>query len=276
MSMIEYAGLSEQGPVRLRNEDYIAYLEPPEQELQLRKGSLFVVADGVGGSNAGDVASKEAALHMIQSYFRSNQSPQRALRDAIKRANLHVYDLGLSQTAYRRMETTLSALLLLGSYALITHVGDSRVYRVRDGVAEQLTDDHSEVGELVRMQLIDAEAARHHPRRNVITRSVGSDLMLQPDVRLEPLQADDVFVLCTDGLWEPVGADEISTIVQETSAAAACRNLVELALQRDTCDNVSVQIVRVSGWHAGAVSPVPANRGLLKRALRFLDKDGSS
>ena len=138
-----------------------------------------MVADGVGGSDAGDVASREAAQTLVRAYYESGRPPDHALRDAFRQANQHVYDLGLRGGKFR-METTLVALALVGDTAHIAHVGDSRLYRVRSAAfAEPLTRDHSEVAELVRMQILSPENARHHPRRHVITRSVGGDLTLQ-------------------------------------------------------------------------------------------------
>src|SRR3954454_16053293 len=168
MLEIEFAGLSEQGPIRENNEDFIAHHSPTEPDEGLRKGYLFVVADGVGGNRAGEIASSEATRTLIHSYYASTAKPQRALQEAFKRSNLHVCDMGLTYPEYRRMQTTLSTLSLVGDQAYIGHVGDTRIYRIRDNMIQQLTGDHSEVGELVRMALISAEEARRHPRRNII------------------------------------------------------------------------------------------------------------
>ncbi|MBV9852246.1 MAG: serine/threonine-protein phosphatase [Armatimonadetes bacterium] len=245
MCHLEHAGISDQGRVRYRNEDFIAHEVPTDSEVRRRQGCLFVVADGVGGSGAGNVASREATEALVRAYYESRRPPERALRDAFARANMHVYDLGLRGGKFR-METTMVALALVGDCAFIAHVGDSRLYRVRHaGHAEPLTRDHSEVAELVRMQILTPENARHHPRRHIITRSVGSDPVLRVAQRVEPLQAGDAFVLCTDGLWEPVSDPEIASAVAGNSAEEACRRLTELGLARQSNDNLSVQVIKV-------------------------------
>ena len=242
--MIDHAGLSEQGHVRFRNEDFITHQAPDDTPQGIQKGFLCVVADGVGGSGAGDVASREAAEALTRSYYAGSKRPERALRDAISHANLHVYDLGLKAGSFR-METTIAVVAIAGSRAYIAHVGDSRVYRIRSGRIEPMTRDHSEVAELVRMQILTPENARHHPRRHVITRSVGNQPIVQSSMRVEPLEPGDTFVLCTDGLWEPLEEAEIAQIVHAHPLPEACQRLVTLALARQSTDNLSVQIVRV-------------------------------
>ena len=201
---------------------------------------------GGGRSGAGDVASREAAQTLVHSYYAGSKNPERALRDAISRANLHVYDLGLKAGSFR-METTLAVVAVTQDKVYIAHVGDSRIYRVRQsGQIEPMTRDHSEVAELVRMQILTPENARHHPRRHVITRSVGNQPIVQSSMRIEMLEPGDTFVLCTDGLWEPLEDAEIAKIVRTHAPAEACRTLVTLALERQTTDNLSVQIVRVT------------------------------
>ena len=245
MCHLDHSGISDQGRVRFRNEDFIAHEVPADPDVRRRQGCLFVVADGVGGSGAGNVASREATQALVRAYYDSARPPERALRDAIFRANIHVYDLGLRGGKFR-METTLVALALVGDRAYIAHVGDSRLYRVRHaGHAEPLTRDHSEVAELVRMQILSPENARHHPRRHIITRSVGSDPTLRVPQKVETVQEGDTFVLCTDGLWEPLTDGEIADTVAGHPAEDACRRLIEQALERQSTDNLSVQVIKV-------------------------------
>lgn len=254
MLKFEQADLSDQGPIRENNEDFILYHQPTDPELDIRRGCLFVVADGVGGNRAGEVASSQAAQALSKAYYGSRASrPANALREAFKQANLHVCDLSHSNPEYRRMETTLSALVLTGNQALVGHIGDTRIYRVRDERIEQLTTDHSEVGELVRMRLISPDEARHHPRRNIITRSIGSDLFIQVDFYNYEVQPGDSFLLCSDGLWEPVEDLEIARIVSSNSADEACRQLIELSLLRESGDNMSVQVIKI--LELGLASP---------------------
>ncbi len=267
MLELEHARLSDQGPERENNEDFMAFYSPEDPEIGDSKGCLFVIADGVGGNRAGEVASQQASQHLIERYYQINRKPDRALKESFNYANLKVCDMGHSRPEYRRMETTLSALSLVGQEAIIGHIGDSRIYRIRQGEIRQLTNDHSEVGELMRMRLITPEEARHHPRRNVITRSLGSELLIQADFRVEPLLVDDIFVMCTDGLWEPVEDNEILSAVSRNTPEDACRCLIRQALEQGASDNISVQVIKLR--KLGEPSE-PAKNGLLKRTLRFL------
>ena len=270
--MIEHAGISEQGHVRFRNEDFLAHEAPLDPEVQRRLGSLFVVADGVGGSGAGDVASRAATETLVSAYYGSNKRPDRALLHAFARANLHVYDLGLKAGAFR-MQTTMVALALVGDKAYVAHVGDSRAYRVRSATNIQaLTRDHSEVAELVRMQILTPENARHHPRRHIITRSVGSLPVLQVPSRVETLEPGDAFVLCTDGLWEPLDDFDIAGIVTAHAPAEACRRLIALGLERQATDNLSALIVKVLEVEKESAAGVPNSRTWWQTLLHGLKR----
>jgi protein phosphatase len=264
MPTIKWAGLSDQGPVRDNNEDYIASHVPDDPQLRAQKGHILTVADGVGGNRAGEVASSRATTHLIERYYAStNRSAPAALLDAFKQANLHICDLGMANPEFRRMETTLSVLALVGERAHIAHVGDSRIYHLRGSEIKQITRDHSEVAELVRMQILTPEEAQHHPRRNIITRSVGSELVLPVDTFSLKIERDDYFILCTDGLWEPLVEHEIATIVSGAGAQQACQELIDLALARGTSDNLSVQVAHVV--ELGRATPETKREGILQR-----------
>ncbi|HEY4002337.1 MAG TPA: protein phosphatase 2C domain-containing protein [Candidatus Xenobia bacterium] len=264
MIVFDHAGISEQGPVRERNEDCIASHSPEDDAVRARKGSLLVVADGVSGQRGGEVASALAVQTLMATYYAMGRKPAAALRGAFEAANLRVCDEAMARQDCRRMETTLTALLLVESQAVIGHIGDTRVYRIRAGTVEQLTRDHSEVGELVRMQILTVEEAQRHPRRHIITRTVGSELLTQADYRTEALQQGDAFVLCSDGLWEPLAPDHMVEAVSE-SPATACRMLIERALAHGSSDNLSLHVVKVKG-----VPVAPAATGFLRRALSRL------
>ncbi len=264
---IEFGGVSETGPVREHNEDFIGHLCPEEEAVRARKGCLFVVCDGVGGSAAGEVASREGVETLLRFYGDdASNRPDRALKAGVEAANLRVFDLGM-EARYKRMKTTMAALLLVGESAHIAHVGDTRVYLWRSGDIRQLTRDHSEVEELARLGIISRDEARHHPRRNIITRSLGSELMLRLDTRIERVLPGDVFLLVTDGVWEPIEDLELATILSCHAPQEACRELVHLALERESSDNLSVQVVRVVA--TGEVLPGQPRRGLLGRLFGF-------
>jgi protein phosphatase len=241
------AGLSETGPYRLNNEDCIGSHVPSDELLRERKGLLYVLADGVGGQLAGEVASATAVGTIIEEYFApSNHARiEPALRQAVQTANLRIFNQAQANPEQRNMATTVSALALAGGHAYIAHVGDSRIYHWRNGVLTQLTQDHSEVAELIRMRVVSKDRARDHPHRNVLTRVVGAKLILRPDFSRHPIMPDDLFLQCTDGLWAELADEDIATILGDCDPETACRTLVAEAIARDGQDNVSVQVVKV-------------------------------
>lgn len=247
MIAIASAGRSESGRAREDNEDALALITPEDPAIRERKGHLVAIADGLGGHEAGQVASTTAVLGLVDAYY-APTSPARvepALQHAVQAANLRVHNHARRDPSYRSMQTTLSCLALAGSSAYVAHVGDSRIYLVRDGTLTQLTSDHSEAAELIRLRLAKPESLAEHPRRNVLTRTLGSQLLLRPDFRRLPVRSKDWFVLCTDGLWSEVTEDEILEAVRSESPEVACDHLVDLQLGRASLDNVTVQVVKV-------------------------------
>jgi len=244
--LIDHAGISDQGPVRKRNEDFIGHGPSDDTPHGHHKGRLFVVCDGVGGSGAGDVASREVTKFVLERYYTAKKKPEKALFDAISAANLHVYDISMAADRLR-METTIAALAIVGHKAYIANIGDTRAYRIRNKTQiELLSTDHSEVAEMVKMRILTPENARHHPRRHIITRSMGSNPMMSPTMRVETVHPGDTFVLCTDGLWEPVSDEEIAEIASSMSSDEACRTLIRRGIELGTNDNISVQVITVN------------------------------
>lgn len=250
------ASLSTSGRSREINEDSLTVVCPEEPAIRERKGHLIAVADGLGGHEAGQIASATAIQALVDAYY-APTSPSRvepALQHAVQVANLKVHEVARADPAYRGMQTTLSALVLAGGFAYVAHVGDSRVYLKRPGKLSVLTNDHSEAAELVRMRLASAESLAAHPRRNVLTRTVGSQLILRPDFRRVPVVAGDTFILCTDGLWSEVSAEELAAVSDLESVEAACQQAIELQLARDSLDNATIQVVKVVTTDAKAVA----------------------
>jgi protein phosphatase len=244
---LESSGLTDAGPHRETNEDSIGCFAPSDALALQRKGYLYVVADGLGGHNAGEVASASAVARLGEEYFSpSNHTRiEPALRQAVQAANLRIHELVHLHPEYRSMETTLSAVAIAGAQAYVAHIGDTRIYHWRAGVLSQLTSDHSEAAELVRMKILKPDRVRDHPGRNTLTRTLGSRLIPRPDYLRRPVQAGDQFVLCTDGVWSEIEDVEIAAIVGDAQPETACRELIDRALSRDSHDNVSVQIIRV-------------------------------
>jgi serine/threonine protein phosphatase PrpC len=260
--VVEYAGLTVIGHVREHNEDRFGWValdgEPPyvtppaehaigESTASSGIGFVFAVADGLGGYGGGEIAAGmavDASLAQAQRALAGGSRVSGTLRDAFNRANGEILDAALSGRGGRKMQSTLSALVITPGEAHLGHVGDSRVYRRREGELELLTTDHSQVMELLRMHIISPEQAIDHPARYALTRSVGNDITVRTDIRSEGLDAGDAFLLCSDGLWSNVTSSEISKAM-DRSPAEACRLLVDLALGRGGDDNATAMAIRV-------------------------------
>lgn len=245
--VLEVGCASHPGAQRSENEDSTGAHVPEDAALLERKGALFALADGLGGHLAGEVASSLAVSALVAEYYSpSNHARiEPALRQAVQTANLRVFDAAQRRAEHRGMATTLTAVALAGRHAFLAHVGDSRAYHLQDGRLRQLTTDHSEVAELVRMRVLSAERARNHPNRNVLTRSLGSQLLLRPDFHRQPVQPGDELLLCTDGLWSELEDTEMEAILTSHAPQAACQQLIERALDRDCADNVTAQVIRI-------------------------------
>ncbi len=259
LAKLSWALVSDPGTVRPHNEDFAAAAASTAPDDAWDRGPLWVLADGMGGHAAGEVASRLAVDTVVGLWSAGTPSaPAAGLRAAVREANTAVCDAGM-ESGRRGMGTTLCALTLAGSDAIIANVGDSRAYRVRDGACDQLTTDHSRVAEMVRMRLITPEQARDHPARSMLTRSLGGDLMVQVDLVKETLRRGDAFVLCSDGLWDVVARSDIAEIATAIGSEAlptpadAAQLLVSTAIARGTADNVTAVVVRITSDR-----PIPA------------------
>jgi len=236
------------GRVRDHNEDNLAVVPPegvPADALR-RKGHLFLVADGMGGHAAGATASGIAVQEVMRAYYEDDSDDLRAsLERAFRLANVAIFDRSRDSLTYAGMGTTLVVIVCQDSRMLIANVGDSRAYLIRDGGIRQLTQDHSWVAEAVRQGTLSAEQARYHPRRNVITRSLGNRPDVEVDFSEEGLLAGDTLVLCSDGLSGQVYDEEIRDVVLALEPQEAAEHLVSLANERGGPDNITVVIVRV-------------------------------
>jgi protein phosphatase len=209
---------------------------------------LYLVADGMGGHTAGQVASEmaaDAALRAVRTLQGASASLAEKLRYAVTSANREIYQTGRQRPELAGMGTTLVSVLAFEGRAALAHVGDSRAYLVRGGRIRQLTDDHSVVGELLRRREISEDAAREHPHRHVLTRALGVRPVVEPDLAELSPEPDDVFVLCSDGLTCHVEDDEIAEQVGDAADPDACvENLVDLANSRGGDDNITILILR--------------------------------
>lgn len=242
------------GLVREHNEDSVLFFAPEDDEVRRQKGVLAIVADGVGGKNAGEVASSIATTIIRQTYYEDDRSISllESFRESVQEANQQIRDASKLNADYDGMATTCTALVLYQDRAAIAHVGDSRAYMLRGDDFTQLTRDHSLANDLLAQGLITEEEAKHHPQSNVITRALGTQKDIEVDVVEVPvLEIGDCFCLCSDGLSNLVSDREISQILSSRNPLDGCEDLVDLARQRGGYDNISVLIVKVdNGPHA--------------------------
>jgi protein phosphatase len=211
---------------------------------------LFVVADGMGGHAAGEVAS-EMAVHILSDELRDSHAlPDEAARQrveqSLQRANQAIYQRTLTEVDKQGMGTTVCVLLIRGGRYLIGHVGDSRIYMLRDGALRQLTKDHSYVQEQVDAGVLTPEQARYHPYSNVITRCVGANTDVQPDVYAGEIQRGDTFLVASDGLTGMVDDRRLQQLLQaRASAQRVVDALIAEANGRGGLDNITAIVVRV-------------------------------
>lgn len=205
---------------------------------------IYAVADGMGGHNAGEVASALAIQAVGEMTGGGAEVALGELDRMVKRANYAIISHSHKHRECEGMGTTLSVLWLSGGYAYIAHVGDSRIYRLRQGKLEQITVDHSLVEELVRAHIITPEEARVHPRRNIITRALGVGSDSTPDLLAADAKPDDVWLLCSDGLNSMVEDKDIEAILKACAPQEACEELVRAALSAGGRDNVTVVVAK--------------------------------
>jgi protein phosphatase len=267
LAKLSWALRSEPGPTRESNEDFAGAFALTTPDDAWDRGPFFVVADGMGGHAAGEVASSVAVAAALDAWSRGSAgAPQQALRGALRAANTAVYDAAL-EPGCRGMGTTIVGATLAGREAIVGSVGDSRAYLVRGGDVTQLTADHTRVGEMVRMRLLSQEEASRHPARSQLTRSLGADPGVQVDLTRTPIDEHDALVLCSDGLWDLVSRGELAEATSAgggpATAVAAAETMVELALKRGAPDNVTAVVVLIT---SSAPIPAAAGRRFFRRA----------
>jgi len=246
---IEVSAESDIGCLRKNNEDSFGYWEPEDDDEFQRKGRVAVVADGMGGYEGGQEASRlavEALLCVYRDF--AGDDPQQALVAGLQAAHDGIRNYASAHPALQGMGTTCTAVAIVEDALYYVHVGDTRLYLIRDGKIRQVTRDHSYVGRLVEAGMISREEAETHPQRNILTAAVGTadELTMDSPGRPERLRSEDVLVLCSDGLWGMVHDHEILGALREQSAERAGRDLIALAKERGGPDNITVTILRLS------------------------------
>jgi serine/threonine protein phosphatase PrpC len=246
---VELANMSDVGCVRSVNEDYFLYMEPQDQEEFVRRGRLMMVADGMGGHKGGQVASGLAIDIVRESFLEAtSDDPRSVLIDSFQQAHRAILEASRNSEDLQGMGTTCCAAILKDGQLTFGHIGDSRLYLIRDGYAHALTDDHTMVNALLKRGILTPEEARTHDQRNVLTAALGAEsTTIAGDFAESPLpmQAGDTLLMCSDGLHGLVSDEEMQTLATEYSLTDACRQLIALAKERGGPDNITVQLLRV-------------------------------
>ncbi len=241
---------SDTGMRRQNNQDSHTAVRAPNPDVWRNRGHVFMVADGMGAHAVGELASKMACDLIPHAYMKTKGgTPAEAIAKAFREVSSLIHNRAAANRDFQGMGTTCSSLLLLPEGALIAHVGDSRVYRVRARRIDQLSFDHSLVWELVRRNHLTPEQANLSVPKNVITRSLGPEADIDVDVE-GPLDVklDDVYLICSDGLSGPVADPELGAFAGNFHPRDACRYLVNLANLRGGLDNITVLVVRIGPW----------------------------
>lgn len=268
--VLEIASATDPGMVRSHNEDSVA---------ADAANGVVVLADGMGGYNAGEVASGMATtvivtemqqvMTKVQPYEIDEKNGQqvaaRMVRDQVLKANTSIYQAAQSQPQYAGMGTTLVVCLFFDNRVLVAHLGDSRLYLMRDGRFSQVTRDHSLLQEQIDSGLITPEQAKHAQHKNLVTKALGIDPSVEPEIHEYPAKPGDVYLLCSDGLCDMVEDDDIALAVQTfgNNLKMAASHLVQMANDNGGRDNVSVILVRV-------LREYPAARGVMAKVFAWL------
>jgi protein phosphatase len=246
---VELASLTDVGCQRENNEDSYGYWEPANDADFAQLGRLAIVADGMGGHEGGQIASRLAVEAITKAYAGATDSdPQKRLLTALKDGHHRIQQHAKQNPHLSSMGTTCTALALIDRRLYFVHVGDSRFYLLREGKLRILSRDHTLIARLLEKGLIRPDQAQDHPQRHVLTSALG-----MPDEEMEidappealPLRKNDVLMICTDGLWGQMEADEIERALASQSPKDACRSLVHLAKERGGPDNITLQVLRI-------------------------------
>jgi len=247
------------------NEDAYGHWAPESGEV------VFAIADGVGGHEGGEVASRLAIATTLQVYRDSPRAwgPAKRLHHAVQQANLVIHNRALAEPELARMATTLTAVVVSDAVLQVVHVGDSRLYLVRGKAVRQLTKDHNVAGERARLHLTSADAALSDPDRSVLTRALGQSLIAPLDRLSLQLLAGDQLVLCTDGVYTLLHEQELGDYCRGQSVKAACRSLLAATKRRHPTDNLTVAVFAVGD---GASLAAPGSwRARLLSFLKLAD-----
>lgn len=245
--------LSDLGNIRTNNEDMGLFFKVADEKAIRQKGYMLIVADGMGGHQAGEVASKMATDIVCREYFnQKNGSIEKGLEKALSTANKTIYEKSSSQAAFKGMGTTCTVLVVIGSDVYYAHVGDSRAYIQKGGAIMQITEDHTYVQQLVNNGDITAAEAAVHPKRNILTNAMGT----KPDLRIDTgkskysFEKNDKLLLCSDGLYDYLNDEDLNIILKENSLKNAASIMVAQAKTRGGHDNITVVLAEINNAEA--------------------------
>lgn len=245
--MIRVFGLTDIGLIREENQDHLLILEPQDDGSRQLRGTLLAVADGMGGLGQGELASKIAIETISNTYYEASGEVREALRQAVEEANAAIYRYAQEQAGGQPMGSTLTAVAILGRYACVAHVGDSRAYYLSTTEIRQVTRDHSLVRELADRGEIEPDSFLYRQHRNVLTRGLGLCAEVDVDLfELHEVTGGDVLLLSTDGLHELVEPEELRQGIEaHGELEGLCRHFIDLARSRGAPDNVTVAVARI-------------------------------
>lgn len=247
--LVNAATCTDVGQIRDHNEDYVIYREPANEEEFAQNGWLYIVADGVGGADAGEVASQFASQQTVEHYLRNHAQENwgQRLVDSMQAANTDLRRMVAERNDNSRMATTMVSVVIDTHKAYFSNVGDSRGYLWRAGILEQVTKDQSLVAKLLEEGAITEEEAENHPRRNVILYSLGSERSPKIDLFERFLEPNDKILLCSDGLTRHVTDTELAEYLDSNNLEETTNALVALANNRGGQDNITVSILQFQG-----------------------------
>lgn len=244
--------MTDRGKIRLHNEDNGGIFMNPHGQ------RLAIVADGMGGHRAGDVASEMTTQHLKLLWENSTrihtaEEAEQWLREAVVQVNQEIFQHSLHHTECEGMGTTIVASICTNLFATVVNIGDSRCYLRNESGFKQLTEDHSLVNELVRSGQISKEDAEHHPRKNVLLRALGTEELVEMDIKTIIFEEEDVLLLCSDGLSNKVSQEEMASILSDTnlSLEEKAEEFIKMANQYGGEDNITLAIVEYQEFNEG-------------------------
>ncbi len=245
---MEISSITDKGVVRHNNEDSLLVIPPWSNLAISKKACLFLVADGMGGQKAGEIASQIAVNHVKQWFSENSLASldKQLVEDLINSTNEEVWNYSQKHPETSGMGTTFTIIIIKGNKAIIGHIGDSRIYRLNNNKISQLTHDHSIVGEQVRLGKITPEQARTHPARGILSKVLGSRQFIKADVFETEVEVSDKFVLLTDGIYSMIKSEEVENLIKNTPVDKLAKILVDKANKAGGNDNSTVIAFKVT------------------------------